>query len=76
MRIGFDMLAVQSPHHGHRGIGRYSRHLVSAWLDRDDGHDFYLYAHASLPGDPLFASTRRPCDGWGLVPTPAPLPTA
>ena len=39
MRIGFDMLAVQSPHHGHRGIGRYSQHLVSALLARDDGHD-------------------------------------
>ncbi len=51
MRIGFDMLAVQSPHHGHRGIGRYSRHLVAALLDRDDGHQFVLYAHDGLPDD-------------------------
>jgi glycosyltransferase involved in cell wall biosynthesis len=49
VRIGFDMLAVQSPHHGHRGIGRYSRHLVSALLARDDGHEYFFYAHASLP---------------------------
>ena len=51
MRIGFDMLAVQSPHHGHRGIGRYSRHLVAALLDRDDDHQFVLYAHDGLPDD-------------------------
>jgi glycosyltransferase involved in cell wall biosynthesis len=49
VRIGFDMLAVQSPHHGHRGIGRYSRQLVSAMLARDDGHEYYLYTHAALP---------------------------
>ena len=49
MRIGFDMLAVQSPHHGHRGIGRYSRHLVSALLAGEHGHDVFLYAHADLP---------------------------
>jgi glycosyltransferase involved in cell wall biosynthesis len=49
VRIGFDMLAVQSPQHGHRGIGRYSRHLVSALLARDDGHQYFLYAHSALP---------------------------
>jgi glycosyltransferase involved in cell wall biosynthesis len=43
------MLAVQSPHHGHRGIGRYCGHLVSALLARDDGHEYVLYAHAALP---------------------------
>ena len=51
MRIGFDMLAVQSPHHGHRGIGRYSRHLVAAPLKSGDGHQFVLYAHDGLPDD-------------------------
>ena len=51
MRIGFDMLAVQSPHHGQRGIGRYSRHLVRALLDRDEGHEYVLYAHAALPAE-------------------------
>ncbi len=51
MRIGFDMLAVQSAHHGHRGIGRYSRHLVAALLASGDGHQFVLYAHDGLPDD-------------------------
>src|SRR5947209_354613 len=45
------MLAVQSPHHGHRGIGRYSRHLVSAMLARGDSHRYVLYAHEGLPDD-------------------------
>ncbi|HMB06040.1 MAG TPA: glycosyltransferase, partial [Isosphaeraceae bacterium] len=49
MRIGFDMIAVQSPHHGHRGIGRYTKLLVSALLARDDGHRYILYAHDELP---------------------------
>jgi hypothetical protein len=43
------MLAVQSPQNGQRGIGRYSRQLVSALLSRDDGHEYFLYAHAGLP---------------------------
>ena len=58
MRIGFDMLAVQSPHHGHRGIGRYSRHLVSALLARDDGHQFTLYAHDDLQDYPVLIIPR------------------
>jgi glycosyltransferase involved in cell wall biosynthesis len=58
VRIGFDMLAVQSPHHGHRGIGRYGHHLVSALLDRDDGHEYFLYAHASLPLDRIPTGPR------------------
>jgi glycosyltransferase involved in cell wall biosynthesis len=45
------MLAVQSPHHGQRGIGRYSRHLVAALLAREDGHDYVLYTHDVLPSD-------------------------
>ncbi|MEA2630211.1 MAG: hypothetical protein QOE66_430, partial [Chloroflexota bacterium] len=49
MRIGFDMLAVQSPQNGPRGIGRYSQQLVSALLARDDGHEYFLYAHADRP---------------------------
>ncbi len=53
MRIGFDMLAMQSPHHGHRGIGRYSRHLAQAMLARDDGNEYVLYAHAALPAEGL-----------------------
>ncbi|GAC1466172.1 MAG: hypothetical protein NVSMB9_06460 [Isosphaeraceae bacterium] len=48
MRIGFDMLAVQSPQHGERGIGRYSENLVSALLERG-GHEYVLYVHDNLP---------------------------
>ena len=48
MRIGFDMLAVQSPHHGPRGIGRYSASLVGAVLGRDDPHEYVLYVHDDL----------------------------
>ena len=51
MRIGFDMLAVQSPHHGHRGIGRYCRNLVATLLERHSDHHYYLYAHEELPSD-------------------------
>ena len=58
MRIGFEMLAVQSPHHGHRGIGRYTQHLVSALLAREDGHESILYAHAELPDHRLPTGPR------------------
>jgi glycosyltransferase involved in cell wall biosynthesis len=51
VRIGFDMLAVQSPHHGTRGIGRYSASLVASLLARDDGHEYVLYLHDDLPAD-------------------------
>src|SRR3982751_4427563 len=51
VRIGFDMFAVQSPHHGHRGIGRYSRNLVRAVLALGDGHEYVLYVHDDLPAD-------------------------
>ena len=51
MRIGIDMLAVQSPHHGHRGIGRYGVNLVSTLLARDDEHEYVLYVHDGLPSD-------------------------
>ena len=58
MRIGIDMLAVQSPEHGHRGIGRYSAGLVSAMLRWHQNHDFILYVHADLPDARLPCSTR------------------
>jgi glycosyltransferase involved in cell wall biosynthesis len=45
------MLAVQAAHACDRGVGRYSRHLVSALLERDDGHQYFLYAHDALPAD-------------------------
>ena len=51
VRIGFDMLAVQSPHHGLRGIGRYSGNLVSTLLERDSRNEYVLYVHGDLPMD-------------------------
>ncbi|SIO62251.1 Glycosyltransferase involved in cell wall bisynthesis [Singulisphaera sp. GP187] len=51
MRIGVDMLGVQSPHHGHRGIGRYGINLVSSLLARDDGHEFVFYVYEALSAE-------------------------
>ena len=50
MRIGIDLLAAQSPHHGRRGIGRYARGLVSGLLARSaiDGDTYVLYRRDSL----------------------------
>ena len=58
MRIGFDMFAVQSPHHGHRGIGRYSANLVSTLLKRDDDHEYVLYVYDALPAKRVPSSPR------------------
>lgn len=58
MRIGFDMMAAQSPHHGGRGIGRYATSLVSTLLNREDGHEYVLYVHDGLPSDVVPASPR------------------
>ncbi len=58
VRIGLDMLAVQSPHHGARGIGRYSANLVSSMLARDDNHEYVLYVHDDLPTDRVPVSPR------------------
>ncbi|GAC1469824.1 MAG: hypothetical protein NVSMB9_14150 [Isosphaeraceae bacterium] len=49
MRIGFDMLALQSPHHGQRGIGRFAGHLVEAMVAQGKTHEFFSYQHAGLP---------------------------
>ncbi|MCA1685900.1 MAG: glycosyltransferase family 4 protein, partial [Planctomycetia bacterium] len=58
MRIGIDMLAVQSPHHGARGIGRYCANLVASLLARDDDHEYVLYVHDDLPDDRVPGSPR------------------
>jgi glycosyltransferase involved in cell wall biosynthesis len=58
VRIGIDMLAVQSPHHGHRGIGRYGVNLVSTLLARDDEHEYVLYVHDDLPSQRVPSSPR------------------
>ncbi len=76
MRIGFDMFAVQSPHHGHRGIGRYSANLVSTLLKRDDDHEYILYVYDALPAKRVPSSTRArirniPVDGEAGTNLPA-----
>jgi glycosyltransferase involved in cell wall biosynthesis len=58
VRIGIDMLAAQSPHHGHRGIGRYCVNLVSAMLARDDEHEYVFYVHDDLPDTRVPTSPR------------------
>jgi glycosyltransferase involved in cell wall biosynthesis len=63
LRIGFDMLAVQSPHADRRTAGESSRRLVSALLNSNDGHECFLYVHDALPADRIptgaNALTRR-----------------
>lgn len=58
MRIGIDMIAVQSPHHGARGIGRLASNLVSSLLAHADDHEYVLYVHADLPDDRVPRSPR------------------
>ena len=76
MRIGLDMLAVQSPHHGARGIGRYSANLVSTLLARDDDHEYVLYVHDGLSADRVPDSRRAEVRAirpeWGLGEAIAP----
>ena len=49
MRIGIDMFGVQSPSR-HRGIGRYTRHLVNRLLTRHPDNDYFLYFYEGLDG--------------------------
>jgi glycosyltransferase involved in cell wall biosynthesis len=51
LRIGIDMLGVQSPDSRGRGIGRYARSLVSSMLARGVENDYVLYAHEGLSTD-------------------------
>ncbi len=51
MRIGVDMLALQSPGSRARGVGRFGRNLVGQMLARGEGHEFVLYAHDGYPID-------------------------
>jgi glycosyltransferase involved in cell wall biosynthesis len=51
VRIGIDLLGVQSPASRGRGIGRYARSLVAGLLRRGAGHEFVLYEHDGLPAD-------------------------
>jgi len=59
VRIGIDMLAVQSPGSRGRGIGRYSLNLVSALLARDSGNEYILYGHEDFPTDQIPSTTTQ-----------------
>jgi glycosyltransferase involved in cell wall biosynthesis len=70
MRIGIEMLGVQSAGRT-RGVGRYTRHLVSQLLAAGSPDEHVLYFYAGLPGGehawPGKASIRSlPTDGSDL----------
>jgi len=52
------MIAVQSPHHGARGIGRLASNLVSALLAHHDDHQYVFYVHDELPDERVPRSPR------------------
>ncbi|WP_169972614.1 glycosyltransferase [Tautonia rosea] len=58
MRIGVDVLAIQSPYSRGRGIGRYARSLLKAMLERDDEHEYTLYTYEDLSRESLPTSPR------------------
>ncbi len=69
LRVGIDLLALQSPGSRTRGIGRYVRSLVDA-LEHRLGIELIHYEHASLPSAAVGLAdpdrTRRvPSDGPG-----------
>lgn len=53
MRIGLDLLAIQSPHHAHRGIGRYASDLTTALNAAVSDHELIYYVHHGLRTDLL-----------------------
>jgi glycosyltransferase involved in cell wall biosynthesis len=61
MRIGIDMLGVQSQEGRRRESGRYGRQLVSALLAGEPVHRFTLYSHQGFPTDriPSAGHARR-----------------
>lgn len=64
MRIGIDMLGVQSAGRT-RGVGRYTRSLVRELLSRHPQSDFVLYFYADAPQEK---------DSWPGAPTIRRLP--
>jgi len=58
VRIGIDMLGVQSPHHGHRGIGRYGVNLLTSLMARNDDHEYVLYVHDDLSHERIPSSPK------------------
>ena len=58
MRIGIDMLGMQSPDHRGRGIGRYCTDLLRVLFREASSHRFVLYRHDGLPTDGLPEGTN------------------
>lgn len=58
MRIGIDALGMQSPSSRGRGIGRYTRSLVSSLIAVDPSVEYCLYAHGGLPIDDVAESAN------------------
>src|SRR4051794_18086877 len=51
VRIGIDMLGVQSPGSRGRGIGRYTEQIVRQLLRHNGSQRFTLYFYENLPFD-------------------------
>jgi glycosyltransferase involved in cell wall biosynthesis len=67
VRIGIDMLALQSPGSRGRGIGRLSRNLVCKLLERDPQNQYVLYEHEGksndlIPNDQRAVTRSLPLD--------------
>ncbi len=61
MRIGIDMMGVQSPGSRHRGIGRYTTDLVTTLLALDRDNEYHLYFYQEVPGGPPHWPGRARC---------------
>jgi glycosyltransferase involved in cell wall biosynthesis len=59
MRIGIDMIGLQSPANRGRGIGRYTKHLLESLLAANREDQYVLMYHAGLPVQHDFPAT--PC---------------
>ncbi|CAN5617462.1 hypothetical protein BH23PLA1_BH23PLA1_11480 [soil metagenome] len=69
MRIGIDLLAIQSPFSRGRGIGRYGRSLLEAMLALDSSNEYILYSYEDLPTDEVPTSERTRFRRIARVPT-------
>ncbi len=51
MRVGIDMLGLQSDDSRLRGVGRFGRHFLAALLAQSPNDSYIFYAHEHLPTD-------------------------
>ncbi|CAN5617357.1 hypothetical protein BH23PLA1_BH23PLA1_11470 [soil metagenome] len=69
MRIGIDLLAVQSPGSRKRGVGRYGISLVRALLAHDPSIDCIFYTYEDFPADELQLSEKGQIRRLAIDPT-------